>query len=172
MAPDVLGLYRSLIRARLSGLRCEGCGRSLEDATILSAGDGTTHDEHRLSESSVARVLAATERLDTRCRQCGRTRQVGIPLVQAAQAPSLSGADLTPWSPNAVAVYRSIVRSRVTERSCPQCHASLADSTVRRAMGGTTLPEHGFDDEIAVSIIAWTQRLTVQCSHCGAGLEF
>ena len=172
MATDLAGLYRSVIQARLSLLKCDSCGHPLEHATILSATNGTTHDEHRLSESSVARLLAATQRLGVRCDHCAATREVGIRLVQAPQVPSLSGVDLTPWSPGAVAVYRSIVRARVSERACPSCQGLLGGAGVSKAMGGTTLPEHRFDDELAVSIIAWTQCLTVHCARCGTDVEF
>jgi hypothetical protein len=161
-------LYRSFLQDRLRGQACESCGRPLEGAVIVSAGDGTTHDEHRLSARSVALLLAATESLRVQCEGCGALRDVGVTLVRALEAPSLSGEDTTPWGPGAVAAYRAAIRSRLTERRCSACQAPLGAGVVKKTAAGSTLPEHGFDDEVAAAIIAWTQWLTVECPECGA----
>jgi len=39
---------------------------------------------------------------------------------------------------------------------------------IETAAGGATLPEFDLDDEAALTLIAWTQRLAVRCQGCGA----
>ena len=167
MSADVPQLYRALIRARLQSQRCAACGESLEHAAVVSAGEGTTLEEYGLSETSAARVLAATELLSVRCDRCGASNEVGFSLVQRSEARLLSADDLAQWSAKAVDVYRSIVRARLADRSCTACGHSLESAAVTTAGGGTVLPEFDLDDEAAVSIIAWTQCLNVPCPHCG-----
>jgi hypothetical protein len=169
VSTGVAKLYWSLIRARLRGHTC-ACGRSLTNATLVSAGEGTTLEEYGLSETSAARLLAATEVLTVRCDHCGITRDVGTALAHSPQETSLTADDLAQWNPRAVESYRSIVTSRLADRVCDTCGGSLRAARVERATGGTTLPEFDLDDDAAVAVIAWTQRLTVHCGQCGADM--
>jgi endogenous inhibitor of DNA gyrase (YacG/DUF329 family) len=115
-------------------------------------------------------LLAATELVRVQCAGCGAPQDIGVSLVQAPHAPPLSREDKTPWSPGAVAAYHAALRDRLMQ-ACPACHGSLALATVRAATGGTTLPEHKFDDELAVKVIAWTQRLTLECPECATEVQ-
>jgi hypothetical protein len=159
-------LYWVLIRARLRDRVCDRCGASLAKAIVVSAGEGTTLDEHGLSDTSVARLLAATELLTVRCDRCDATCEVGEPLVQRPEARVLVAEDMAQWSAHALEVYRSIVRVRLGDRTCPTCRSPLAEATVERAAGGSTLPEFDLDDDAAVAIVAWTQSLAVRCARC------
>jgi hypothetical protein len=169
VSTGVAKLYWSLIRARLRGLTC-ACGTSLTNATVVSAGEGTTLDEYGLSETSAARLLAATEVLTVRCDHCGVTHDVGTALEHSARVASLTADDLAQWNPHAIEIYGSIMTSRLADRVCDACGGSLRAATLERATGGTTLPEFDLDDDAAVAIIAWTQRLTVRCSLCDAAM--
>jgi hypothetical protein len=78
---------------------------------------------------------------------------------------------LVQWSPHAIEVYRSIVTNRLGDRVCDTCGASFRTAKVERAAGGATLPEFDLDDDAAIAIIAWTQRLSVHCSQCGVSVD-
>lgn len=168
MATGAGQLYWALIRARLRDRICDRCGASLAEAIVVSAGEGTTLDEHGLSDTSVARLLAATEVLTVRCAGCDATCEVGDPLSHHPEPRVLRADDVAQWSAHALEVYRSIARVRLGDRTCPTCRAPLAEATVERAAGGTTLPEFDLDDDAAVAIVAWTQSLAVRCARCGA----
>ena len=171
MGTDVAKLYWSLIRARVRDRACTGCGRPLEDATLVSAGEGTALDEYGLSDSSAARILAATELLTVTCNHCGASSDIGSSFVHSPRAVILSADDMRQWSPHAAEVYRSIVATRLGDRTCTACGYLLEAASVERAVGGTTLPEFDLDDDAAIAIVAWTQRLTVRCSQCGIAVE-
>jgi hypothetical protein len=170
MSTDVAKLYWTLIRARLRDRSCPECKRSFADATLVSAGEGTTLEEYGLSESSAARVLAATELLRVTCDFCGTSSDVGSSLAQSPGLVILSADDRRPWSPHAMEVYRSVVAARLGDRSCTRCGEPLQTASVESAAGGTTLPEFDLDDDAAIAIVAWTQRLSVRC-RCGVALE-
>jgi hypothetical protein len=160
--------YWSLIRARLRGQVCKTCGQPLRDGTVLAAGEGTTLEEYGLSDTSAARVLAATEVLTVRCEHCGAEVMIGQSLVHRPDMRALTADDLAQWSPEAAELYRSIVRMRLADRLCAACGRSLGESAIEKAGGGAILPEFHLDDEAALALIAWTQRLSVRCTACNA----
>ncbi len=163
----VAELYWALIRARLRDVSCKSCGTSLSRAIVVAAGEGTTLDDYGLSDSSTARLLAATEVLTVRCDRCDTTCEVGSSLVHAPEAPIVVARDLAQWSPHALEVYRSIVATRLADRKCTACGSSLSQATVDFAAGGSTLPEFDLDDDGAVAVVAWSQQLAVSCPQCG-----
>ena len=69
--PHAAELYESLVRARLREQACSNCSVPLEFASVLRVAGGTALDDYGLSEDAVARLLAATQQLSVRCRQCG-----------------------------------------------------------------------------------------------------
>jgi len=171
VTPDITALYRSLVSERLGGLSCNTCGASLATSRVVFAGDGTTHDELGLSAASRAALLAATERLLVVCPECGTSRETGVSLIRPPELPSLSRRDTTPWSPAAATAYRTNTAARVADARCPDCHSSLAGCRITERHGGTSFPEHRFDDERAAQLLAWTQFLSVECSSCARNVE-
>jgi predicted RNA-binding Zn-ribbon protein involved in translation (DUF1610 family) len=168
VSTDVGHAYWSLIRARLRVEVCRTCGQPLQNGTVLAAGEGTTLEEYGLSDTSVARLLAATELLKVRCPHCGAEATIGRSLVHRPNLRTLTADDLAQWSPEAAELYRSIVCLRLEDRLCVACGRSLRESAIEAAAGGAILPEFHLDDEAALTLIAWTQRLTVRCLACGA----
>ena len=160
--------YWSLIRARLRGQVCKTCGQPLQDGTVLAAGEGTTLEEYGLSDTSAARLLAATEVLTVRCEHCGTEATIGQSLVHRPEIRTPTADDLAQWNPEAAELYRSIVRMRLADRLCAACGRSLGESAIEKAGGGAILPEFHLEDEAALALIAWTQRLTVRCTACDA----
>ena len=171
MSTDAAHVYWSLIRARLGSQACQKCGQPLQGGTVLSAGEGTTLEEYGLSDTSAARLLAATELLTVRCDHCGVEATIGRSLVQRPDMRSPTADDLAQWSPEAAELYRSIVQARLADRVCTACGASLGGCAIETAAGGAILPEFDLDDEAALALIAWTQCLTVRCTACDAAMK-
>lgn len=66
-----VGLYQSLIQARLADQRCSGCGQPLAAGSIVAVWGGTALDDFGLSDSSAAEALAATQAILLKCEGCG-----------------------------------------------------------------------------------------------------
>jgi hypothetical protein len=168
MSSGVASIYRCLIRARLRERTCEACGRSLESATVVSSAEGTTLEEYGLSETSSLQLLVATELLSVQCEHCSVTCSVGTPLAHLAEARTLTDQDLAEWSPGAVSAYRSVIHSRLEDRTCGGCGSPLQATAIEQATGGSMLPGWDLSDESSAALIAWTQSLTVRCPQCQA----
>ena len=83
-------------------------------------------------------------------------------------APSEPPAD-TPWSAEAVELYRDLVRVRLSNLRCPACGASLASAprVDTSTMVGPELNELGLSDKGAARYLAATDDLVVLCGRCG-----
>jgi hypothetical protein len=71
-----LEVYRVGIAERLSAACCGGCGAALADSELMAAVGGTSLDDYPLSDESLARLLAATQHLSVRCRDCHEVSEV------------------------------------------------------------------------------------------------
>ena len=113
------------------------------------------------SESSATRI--ATPSLESR---------PATPRAAASErgpAPSEPSTD-TPWSARAVALYRELVRARLSDGRCATCGASLATALLVRSDThvGRELNQIGLSDGGAARYLAATDDLIVKCGPCGA----
>lgn len=72
-----------------------------------------------------------------------------------------------PWDPQAVELYHSLIRARLSEQACGSCGTSLETGSLVGMGGGSTLEGFGLSDAAAARLLAYTQPLSVLCPQCG-----
>jgi hypothetical protein len=71
-----------------------------------------------------------------------------------------------PWDPQAVELYHSLIRMRMSEQACPSCGSSLETASLVGVGRGSTLDGFGLSDAAAARLLAYTQPLSVLCPQC------
>ena len=165
---DVAATYRAALLLRLQGAVCPSCGAEFNLSSIASAQDGTSLDEYRLTDISIARVIAETQHLALACGQCGARVDLGAPVLRAPERRVPPVGALQPLSPEAALVYRARLRERLRNKACPKCERSLEFSEILRAVGGTGMDDYDLDDHAVAELLAVNQDLFVRCGECGA----
>ena len=122
--------YRALVRERLAGATCPGCGGGLQGAEVIRVADATSLEDYVLSEAGQARLAAATEHWVVRCTRCFAESQVGEAAATPVAPSPVSIPPPMPWAPAAIEIYRSGVRERLAEASCEACGGPVADAVV------------------------------------------
>lgn len=162
-----MAVYKAALLSRIRGTACPGCGAALSLGAVDLAEDGTSLDEYRLTDDSVARVFAATQHLGLRCGRCGARLALGDPVLRVPERRVLPVGDLQPLAPEAARLYQSRLRERTRKAACPACGRSLESGEVLRALGGTGMDEYELSDLAVAELLAVNQSLLVRCRECG-----
>jgi hypothetical protein len=168
LSADVVAVYKAALLSRIRGFACPSCGTAFNLGSVKLAQDGTSLDEYRLTDESVARVFAATQHFELACGRCGTHVAVGEPVLRVPERRAPPAGELQPLASEAARVYRSRLRERTRKAACQACGRSLESAEVLWVAGGTGMDDYELSDLAVAELLAVNQCLCVRCGECGA----